>query len=137
MTATLPDEAGAWANDWRDRLNDNDAFADAAADLDARFLCEIRPDDAYDGDPVAFVIELANGTVPDAGGVDGDADYDFALRGPYTAWKDMLNDDIDVASAVLGGTFDVEGSMVTLMRYQEAFGEMIGDAQRIDTDFAY
>jgi len=137
VTPTIPDDAGEWASAWQDRLNDDESFADTAAGLDVRLLCEIEPDDAYDGDPVRFVVEVRSGTVPEAGPVDGDADYDIALRGPYGAWKAMLQGDLDVVSAVMGDTFAVDGSTLTLVGNREAFIAMIRQAQRVDTEFGY
>jgi len=45
MTLTLPADAAAWADTWRDRINDREAFAAAAADFEATFVFEIRADD--------------------------------------------------------------------------------------------
>jgi putative sterol carrier protein len=137
MTHRLPDDAAEWAMAWRDRLDDSDAFAEAAAGFDADFLFEIRPDDSYDGQPVRFLVVFEDGSVPDARGADGDTDYDFALRGPYGAWKDLLTDELGVAEAVMGGPMDVDGSKLTLLNYKEAFGRMVQIARRVDTEFAY
>ncbi|WP_254272941.1 SCP2 sterol-binding domain-containing protein [Haloarcula marina] len=137
MTLTLPAEAADWARAWRDRINDREAFAEAAAEFDARFLFEIRADDRYDGDPVRFRVDIADGACDDATLVDGDADYDFALRGPYEAWTHLLAGELDVSEAVMDGTFDVEGNTMTLLRRQDAVAEMVRAAQAVDTEFEH
>jgi len=84
MTPTLPDEADAWVRAWRDRLNDSEPFADAAAEFEAAILFVVQPDERYDGDPVRMLVEVADGecVAAEAVAADADADYDYALRGP-------------------------------------------------------
>lgn len=137
MTHRLPAEAADWARAWRDRINDREAFAAAAADFEATFLFEILPDDAYDGDRIRFLVAVDDGACTDARLVDGDADYDFALRGPYEAWTAMLQGELDVSESVMDGTFDLSGNTMTLLRRQDAVTEMVGAAQRVDTTFEY
>jgi len=137
MTLTLPADAAAWADTWRDRINDRADFAAAAADFEATFLFEILADDRYDGDPVRFRVTLADSACTDAELVDGDADYDFAMRGPYDAWAALLSGDLDVSASVMDGTFDVEGNTMTLLQRQDAVSEMVAAAQSIDTEFKH
>ncbi|MDS0281868.1 SCP2 sterol-binding domain-containing protein [Haloarcula onubensis] len=137
MTLTLPADAAAWAATWRDRINDREDFAAAAADFEATFLFEIQADDRYDGEPVRFRVTLADGACTETALVDGGADYDFALRGPYDAWAALLAGDLDVSESVMDGTFDVTGNTMTLLRRQDAVSEMVAAAQSIDTEFEH
>lgn len=131
----LPDEAEAWARRWRERLTNDEAFAEKAAGFDADFLFEIRPDDDYGGDPVRFVVVFDDGDAVEARPVGDDVDFDFALRGPYGAWKELLDGDLDVSAAVMSGPFEVDGSTLTLLNYREAIAEMVAQARAIDTSF--
>lgn len=137
MTLTLPAEADDWATAWRERINDREAFAAAAADFTAAFLFEIRPDDRYDGDPVRFRVTIDDGTCSGTSLVDDAADYDFALRGPYDAWTALLSGNLDVSESVMDGTFDVEGNTMALLQRQDAVAEMVAAAQSLDTGFDY
>jgi len=137
MTLRLPADAADWAEAWRDHINDREAFAAAADDFEATFLFEIQADDRYDGDSIRFVVALADGACTDTALVDGDADYDFAMRGPYDAWADLLSGELDVSESVMDGTFDVVGNTMTLLRRQDAISEMVAAAQSIDTAFEY
>lgn len=136
MTPTLPDDADAWARAWRERLNDSAAFADAATDLEATVLFAVQPGDSYDGDPTRLLVEVADGDCVAAAAVD-DAAYDYALRGPYAAWKALLRDELAAESAVMGGDFDVEGNTLALVSHRDAFVEMVRAARRVDVAFAY
>jgi putative sterol carrier protein len=137
MTLTLPTDAADWAAAWRDHINGREDFAAAAAEFTATFLFEIRPDDSYDGDPVRFRVSIDDGTCSETALVEADADYDFALRGPYNAWRDLLTGELDVSESVMNGTFDVQGNTMTLLQRQEAVAEMVAAAQSIDTEFAH
>lgn len=136
MSVTLPAEAAQWASEWRDRINDRPDFEAAAAEFTASFRFEIMADDSYDGAPVTFAVDVEDGRCTDARLADGD-DYDFALRGPYGAWKSMLRGELDVSESVMNGTFDVEGNTMRLLRRQDAIAEMVGAAQAIDTEFEH
>ncbi|MFC7018259.1 MULTISPECIES: SCP2 sterol-binding domain-containing protein [Haloarcula] len=137
MTYTLPTDAGDWVAAWRERINDREAFAAAAEGFDATFCFEIYDDGRYDGEPIVFTVALDDGTCTGARLADDDADYDFALRGPYDAWAALLRGELDVAEAVMDGTFDIEGNTMTLLSRQDAVAEMITAAQNVDTEFAH
>jgi putative sterol carrier protein len=136
MTPTLPDDADAWARAWHDRLDDSAEFAAAAADFEATVLFVVEADESYDGDPVHLLVTVDDGECA-VESVTGDADYDYALRGPYEAWKALLRDELATADAVMGGPFDVEGNTLSLMSHREAFLEMVRAARRVDVEFGY
>lgn len=135
MTLTLPAEAADWARAWREHINDREDFAAAAAEFEATFVFEIRADDSYDGDPIRFTVTIDDGTCTETALVEGEADADFALRGPYEAWRALLTGELDVSESVMDGTFDVAGNTMTLLQRQEAVSEMVAAAQSIDTEF--
>lgn len=136
MSLTLPDDAADWAEVWRDRINDRDEFASAAADFSATFRFEIQADETYGGDAVAFRVGIEDGTCTDATLATEPA-YDFALRGPYAAWKELLEGELDVSESVMNGTFDLEGNTMTLLQRQDAVAEMVAAARNVETEFAY
>jgi len=136
MSLTLPTDAADWVQEWRDRINDREAFAEAAADFSAEFLFEIRADETYDGDPVRFRVDIKDGVCTAAAVVD-ETDSDFSMAGPYEAWKGLLTGELDVSEVAMDGTFDVEGNTMVLLRRQDAVAEMVGAAQGIDTAFEF
>lgn len=140
MAPTLPDEADAWADRLRERLNDSDPFAAAADGFDAVLRFEIRPDEVYDGESIHLTVAVKDQeciATRTEFGTGTEIDHDFALRGPYSAWKALLRDELDVTSAVMGGRFDFEGSTTQLMRHREAVTELVRAAREIETEFAH
>lgn len=136
MSTTLPDAAEEWVTQWRAALTDRPAFAEAAADFTATFRFEITPDDSYDGEAITIRLDVADGDCP-AAELAAEFDYDFALRGPYEAWKAMLQDELDVTEAVMDGPFTVEGDTMTLLQRQDAVAELVRAARDVDTTFSY
>lgn len=137
MTPTLPGEAEAWADQLQARLNDREAFTEAAAGFDATFRFVILPDDRYDGDPLTLTVVVSDGACVAARGSDPDAEYDFGLAGPYGAWVELLEDEIEVTEAVMGGAFEFEGSEMQLLSNREAVTELVRAAQSLDTEYEY
>ena len=136
MGVTLPDEADEWADRLQERVNSG-RFSEVGSGFEATFRFEILPDDDYDGQPVALTVVVKDGACVAARGFDRDADYDFALRGPYGVWKDLLEDEIELTSAVMGGPLNLEGSTIKLMQHRDAVAELVRSAQAVDTEYVY
>ncbi|MFC7141220.1 SCP2 sterol-binding domain-containing protein [Halosimplex aquaticum] len=137
MTPTLPGDADEWADQLQAKLNDREAFTEAAAGFDATFRFDILPDERYDGNPITLTVVITDGACVAARGSDPNAEYDFGLRGPYAAWVDLLEDEIEVTEAVMGGAFEFEGSEMRLLNRREAVTELVRAAQSVDTEYAY
>lgn len=136
MAATLPDEADEWADRLQERVNGG-RLSEVAGGFEATFRFEILPDDAYPGEPVALTVVVADGACVAARGFDRDADYEFALRGPYGVWKALLEDELELTAAVMSGPLDLEGSTITLMQHRDAVAELVRSARAVDTEYAY
>jgi putative sterol carrier protein len=136
MAATLPDEADEWADRLQERVNGG-RLSEVAGEFEATFRFEILPDDAYPGEPVALTVVVADGACVAARGFDRDADYEFALRGPYGVWKALLEDELELTAAVMSGPLDLEGSTITLMQHRDAVAELVRSARAVDTEYAY
>ncbi|MCU4719281.1 SCP2 sterol-binding domain-containing protein [Halapricum hydrolyticum] len=143
MAIALPDEAESWIESFRDRLNDNDAYAEAAdgwgVDFDGDFVLEILADGTYDGEPLYFYLELRDGDCLQAAVLDDpdEVAHGYALRGTYTDWKRIIQGEVDIVSGVMDGTLEADGSKIRAMRYQQALVEMGETAARVETDFQY
>ncbi|QSG13827.1 SCP2 sterol-binding domain-containing protein [Halapricum desulfuricans] len=143
MAIELPEEAEAWVESFRDRLNDNDAYA-AAADgwgvgFDGDFVLEIGPDDTYDGEPLYLYLELRDGECLQTAVLDDpdEVAHGYTLKGSYSDWKRIIRGEADIVSSVMDGTLKVDGSKMQAMRYQNALVEMGETAARVETDFRY
>jgi len=141
MPITLPEEAEDWIDTYGRRLDDDEAFAEAASgwgvEFDGDLVFEIHPDDTYGGEPLYFYLALRDGEclstdlLEDPNAVA----HGFTLRGGFSDWRRLLDGELDIVQAVMDGTFDIDGSTMQAMRYQEVFVEMCDIATQIDTEF--
>jgi len=59
----------------------------------------------------------------------------FALRAPYSLWKDVLERKTLAATAILTGRMKVDGDKITLLKHTAAHRAMVACCAGIDTDF--
>ena len=62
-------------------------------------------------------------------------DAGFALRAPFTLWKDILERRTLAATAILTGRLKVEGDKMTLLKYTAAHRAIVGCAGALETAF--
>lgn len=142
MTIEFPTEAQRWAEAYRDVLNDSDEYEEHGAewgvDFDGTFLFEIQPDDAYSGDPVYLYLDLYDGNCREIRVLESESavDYGFALRAEYSAWKALIQGELNPIEAILSGPFDLEGDRVKVMQWSKAGVTMTELAADVDTEFA-
>lgn len=135
MAPTLPDDAAEWAANWRDRVNDRPDFERAAADLSVTLRFRIEPDDGFAGDPVVVQLVVDDGVCTVAT-TDPDEPADVTVAGGYEAWKRLLRDEIDVASALSDGQFAADGDRLLLLRHRAAVAELVQAARDVEARFA-
>ena len=121
-----------WAEVYRDRLNANPAYREAAKAWEGDILLLVAPDpEAPRGEGV--LLDLFHGAcrsatfVPDA----TDARAEFTYRGTRENWGRMLRREIDPVRAILDGTFKLQGNLLKAMRFQRAAKEMVDTATQV------
>lgn len=143
MAIALPSEADEWIESWRDELNESEAYAEAGQGwgigFNGDFLFEIRPGEAYDGDPVHLFVALEDGECTDAYRTDDPEgeDWGFAFRGDYADWKRLVRGEIGAVEGMMDGQFDLDGDMQKVLQYSEAAVVMTENAGDVDTEFEY
>lgn len=143
MAIELPSEADEWIEAWRDELNASEAYAEAGEGwgigFNGDFLFEIRPDDTYDGEPIALFVGLEDGECTEAYRTD-DAegeDWGFAFRGDYSDWKSLVHGEVGAVEGMMDGQFDLDGDMQKVLQYSDAAVVMTDNAAAVETAFEY
>jgi putative sterol carrier protein len=62
-------------------------------------------------------------------------DQGYIQTGKYRYWKQMVSGRLDPMEGLVGGQFEVDGTMSTLMRYEETAGLFMEECTSIDTEF--
>ena len=93
--------------------------------------------DAALPEPLHLLLRLARGRCDGAEFVPGPShpDAGFALRGPFTLWREILERKTLAATAILTGKLRVEGEKLTLLKHAGASRALIHCTASVDTEF--
>jgi putative sterol carrier protein len=124
-----------WAQAYREALNANSEYADAARAWEGDILLLVRAEaPAPHGEGIH--LDLYHGTcrsatfVADASTVAAEFVYD----GARPDWARLLQGELDPVKAILNGTFRIKGNMAKAMRFTRAAKALVETAAKIPTD---
>ncbi len=129
-----------WARALEAQIRDSSEYRQAAAAWGVGFngnvLLAFEPDDARP-EGLGLLLRLGAGECRGAEFV-ADAshpDAAFALRGPFSLWRDIFERRTLAATAILTGKMKVEGDKMTLLKHTAAHRALVACAAAIDTEF--
>lgn len=140
MAIEFPSEE--WIQEWCRLLNENERYAELAADwgrdFNGDFIFTIEADDHLD-ETVHYFVSLEDGGCTEARHVDDPADerYGFEITGPYANWKELSKGELGAIQGLLRGKFELNGDLQRVMQYTNASIEMVESAAAIETDYRY
>jgi len=125
-----------WIKAFRDEINKNKAYEEAAKDWEGDFLFIATPDEGLDKEAV-FYVDLWHGKCREAYMVSSreTKTTEFIYEGPYSNWKKLIAGEIDPIRGLLTRKFKVTGSMMKIMRYTKAASELVKTASKVPTEF--
>lgn len=138
MAKTFPSDE--WFDELKDRLNSNETYAEQAEgwglDFDGDFVFTIQPADEL-GETVQYFIGLLDGECTEVYRIDDPAseDFGFEMIGDYASWKRLVRGELGAIEGIMSGDFELDGSMNTLLKYQDAATTFVGTCSEIDTEF--
>jgi putative sterol carrier protein len=124
-----------WAAAFRDAINQNEAYREAAKAWEGDIVFLVRMPDPTAASPGVH-LALAHGTCssasyyPDAREVSSE----FVYEGSPENWKKLLAGETDPVKAILEGTFRIKGNLAKAMRFTRAAKELVETAAKIPTD---
>ena len=125
-----------WIKLFKEEVNNNEAYEDAAKDWEGDFLFIATPDEKLEKETV-FWVDLWHGKCRDASQVPSrDAKKaEFIYEGPYGNWVKLIKGEIDPIRGLLTRKFKLTGSMAKIMRYTRAASELVNTATKVPTEF--
>lgn len=139
-----------WIEEWKQRLNENDEYAEAASDWgvgwngDFIYTIEVGdemeeefPELVGDDGKIHYFVGLEGGECTEAYRVDdlSEVDYGFEIIGPYDNWKKLAQGEIGAIDSLMSGKFELNGDMQKVMQYSDGAVTMVESATEIETDF--
>jgi putative sterol carrier protein len=133
--ALFPSEE--WINLFKDAVNSNAAYEDAAKTWEGDFLFVIQPDSTLKEQAV-FYVDLWHGkcrgvALLPSGEMKQTA---FVYEGPYGNWVKLISKEIDPIQGLLTGKFKLKGDMLKVLRAVRAAKELVDTASKVPTEFA-
>jgi putative sterol carrier protein len=123
-----------WIQLFKDELNKNTKYEEAAKDWEGDFLFVILPDDELENE-VKYYVDLWHGKCREAYRIDGLKDTAFTFSGSYSNWKKVIENELDPIKGFIRGLFKIKGDSIKILRYVKTAKELINTASRIPTEF--
>lgn len=132
--AIFPSEE--WITLFKDSVNANAAYEDAAKTWEGDFLFVVQPDSALKEQTV-FYVDLWHGKCRDVALLKPGETKEtaFIYEGPYGNWIRLIKKEIDPIQGLLTGKFKLKGDMLKVLRAVRAAKELVETASRVPTDF--
>jgi putative sterol carrier protein len=135
LLALFPSEE--WIKLFKEALNSNAAYEDAAKTWEGDFLFVVQPDSSLKERTVLYV-DLWHGKCRDvalytSGEMRQTA---FIYEGPYGNWVKLIKKEIDPIQGLLTGKFKLKGDMLKVLRAVRAAKELVDTASSVPTEFA-
>lgn len=138
MAKTFPSDE--WFDELGDRLNANETYGEQAegygVDRNGDYIFTVEAGDGL-AETYHYYIGLEDGDCTGVRRVDNPAEADngFQLSGPYGNWKELVRGEMGAIEGIMGGDFELDGSMNYLLKYQDAATTFVETCSEIETEF--
>ena len=124
-----------WAALFQIALNENPAYAQAAAAWEGDFMLEMLADAPAAKSPGIY-LDLSHGSCKEARFVADSSTVspEFVFRASRENWQRILRRELDPVKAFLGGTIKMSGNPAKIMRFVGAAKELIDTAAGVPRD---
>ena len=125
-----------WIKVFKDEVNKNKAYEEAAKGWEGDFLFIATPDAGLEKE-VIFYVDLWHGKCRDAYIVPSREakKTEFIYEGPYSNWKKLILGEIGPIRGLLTRKFKLTGNMTKIMKYTKAATELVKTASKVPTEF--
>jgi len=141
MAYKFPSETKELLKSWKDKINQNEQYQEAASgwgvDFNGDILFTIREGANYDGDPINILLELEDGNCFSARKVDpGDVEYGVEFTTSYTEWKNFLQE-THIAKGYFENVLDFSGDESIIEDYLLAKYQLAMSLNNVGIKFEY
>lgn len=132
--AKFPSEA--WIQLFKEKVNSNAEYAEAAKNWEGDFQFIVTPDEALDREMI-FYVDLWHGKCREVSILRSREERKtaFTWRGTYSNWKRLISEKRDPIRDLLTRKFQLEGDMIRIMRAVRAAQELVKTAASVPTEF--
>jgi putative sterol carrier protein len=137
----LPFPSAAWASAYKDAINQNALYRQAAASWDQGAVALVcKPEPALGlAEPQAVVLDLKHGECRGVTFTTDEFEIDdapFVIEASYAQWKAILKRELDPILAMLASQLRLKkGHLPTLIKDVEGSKQLVLSASQVDTAF--
>ena len=124
-----------WAALFKNAINENPAYAQAAAAWEGDLMFEVLADSQAAKGPGIY-LDLSHGQCKDARFISDPATVspEFVFRATRENWQKVMHKELDPVKAFLNGTIKMSGNPAKVMRFIGAAKELLETAGSVPTD---
>ena len=123
-----------WIALFKEKLNHNPAYKEAAKDWEGDFLLVVEPDDGLKHE-VVFYLDLWHGECREARLAKPKEQAAFVFKGPYSNWKRVIRGELDPLRGLIRGLFTIDGDSKVILDQAKSAQELVYTAKTIPTEF--
>lgn len=123
-----------WIKVFKEELNKNKAYEEAAKNWEGDFLFVITPDNGLK-EEVTFYVDLWHGKCREAFLLKEKKIAAFIFKGPYSNWKQVILKKLDPIRGLIRGLFTLDGDSKVIINEIKAAQELVNTASQIPVDF--
>jgi putative sterol carrier protein len=133
--------SAAWAEAYRDAINQNALYRKAAADWDQGTVAMVcKPEPALGlKDPQAVVLDLSRGECRAVAYTTDEFEIEeaaFVIEASYALWRSIIQGELDPIMAMLTSQLRlVKGNLPALIKDVESSKQLVLSAARVETEF--
>jgi len=125
-----------WVADFHEAINHSQAYAEAARDWEGDFYFVIEPEGSMTEEKVIY-IDLWHGKSRAAYLVADESEKspEFVISAPVSAWKKVIQVEMDPIQGMLTRQLRLRGNMVKIMKAVKAAKELVNCCTMVESEF--
>jgi putative sterol carrier protein len=125
----------AFIQEFKNTVNNNHSYEDAAKDWEGDFLFIIKPDGPLTTE-IIYYVDLYHGKCRDAKLLPGPTmKTNFIYEGPLKSWVKLLGKQLDPIGSLMLGKFRLHGNLAKILKYTRAAKELVNSVSEVPTEF--
>jgi len=127
----------AWVEELKTKLNESEAYAEAAKNWEGDFYFIIEPTNSTLTEPGYLYLDLWHGKCRKAAVPQSPDEYqpEFTLSGTVKTFRQIMDDGMDPMKAIMTRKIKLQGNLAKIMRNVKAAHQLVHCCTQIPTRF--
>ena len=124
-----------WVDDYIEKLNANETYAEAAATWEGDFVFVVEPDGGLE-EEIRFYVDLYHGKARSGRQLQPDEEQEstYVFSGKWSMYSLLIDGKLDPLKGLVSGKFKLVGNMAAVMRAVKAAKQLVETIKMVDTE---